>query len=225
MYPSMITQDIRNEHYLRLSPAGNYLYSHPESGVRLRNFAEKYSLTENYTQFVNTVGDIILGFYKIEDTVPLLQQELGLDPKTAALLGAEVLEFLAPLSYPSWQPPAYMSEEGKDTTPVVSVEPVAEYRIPVKAPVVGTYAAPSASLPTAPVAEPLVPPVAAASQPSAYAALYQPEAPAEQIYRPAPVVPPRTTLEPMPSYAPTPTPTAPVVPPPAPDRPRWSTDV
>ncbi len=67
---------------------------------------KKFHLEQSYIDFVLTVGDIILGFYQIEDTVALLQQELGIDATTAGLLGADVLEFLAPLSDPNFVIPA-----------------------------------------------------------------------------------------------------------------------
>ena len=84
-----------------------YFYLYTTAGNGLISISQKYNFREDevYKKFAITVGDIILGFYNIEDTVPLLQQELRLDPRTAALLGADVLEFLAPLSDPNWQPP------------------------------------------------------------------------------------------------------------------------
>lgn len=109
----MLDQKIRIDTY-RNSPAKQqFFFSNNEKGAELLTIAEKYDLhhDEMYKQFVTTVGDIILGFYKIEDTVPLLQQELGLDPRTTALLGADVLDFLAPLSDPNWQPPVEEGEE------------------------------------------------------------------------------------------------------------------
>ncbi len=102
-----ITQEIRKEASGQQTHAQQFLYKHPSSGGKLFSIAQIYNLSseESYVIFASTVGDIILGFYKIEDTVPLLQQELELDAKTAALLGADVLDFLAPLSDPNWQPP------------------------------------------------------------------------------------------------------------------------
>jgi len=78
-------------------------------------------------KFSYAIGDIVLGFYKIEDTVPLLKQELGLDDETAKLLGTDVLEFLAPLSDPNWQPPEEfepidVDEEGKINQTVATKE-------------------------------------------------------------------------------------------------------
>jgi hypothetical protein len=107
-----ITREYRNELLSHVKPVQLYLYESPSAGGNLLDMAQKYQLTAvaDYRKFALTVGDIILGFYKIEDTVPLLQQELGIDAKTAALLGAEVLDFLAPLSDPNWQPPVETDE-------------------------------------------------------------------------------------------------------------------
>lgn len=102
-----ITREYRNELLNQAKPVQQYLYGSPFSGGTLLTIANKYQLNDisEYKKFAISIGDIILGFYKIEDTVPLLQQELGLDAKTAALLGADVLDFLAPLSDPNWKPP------------------------------------------------------------------------------------------------------------------------
>lgn len=92
----------------------------------------KYQLKEeSWLLFVLLIGDIILSFYKIEDTVALLQQELELDAKTAALLGSDVLDFLAPLSDPNWQPPAEdsNSDEGIE---IESAAPNLNYVTPIE---------------------------------------------------------------------------------------------
>lgn len=102
------------------SEVQKYHYAHVGNLLEISEKLDKYHIDKNlYDKMEDTIGDIILGFYKIEDTVPLLQQELGIDPRTAALLGADVLEFLAPLSDPTWQPPV---EE--ETLPVPEQSPV-----------------------------------------------------------------------------------------------------
>lgn len=160
------------------------------------------------------IGDIILGFYKIEDTVPLLQQELNLDPKTAALLGAEVLEFLAPLSDPNWQP----LEDEDEISENIPAPEAAISRIPIKAPApLHTFASDMAIARNEQPVEVNTPVYATA--PTYQAA---PE-PVYQSTQPNPVSP---VLSSIPSYTTPNTPTpAPVPPPPAPDRPRWSTDI
>lgn len=112
----MIDLEIRKKVYSQISDKQKYFYEHPTSGGLLLAITQKYDLYHDdvYAVFATTVGDIILGFYKIQDTVPLLQQELGLDPRTAALLGADVLDFLAPLSDPNWQPPVEEMEADED---------------------------------------------------------------------------------------------------------------
>ncbi len=119
----MVTREIRNQAFDSADAKKQYFYANPESGIRQFEMAKKYDLhkDESYKKFALTVGDIILGFYRIEDTVPLLQQELGVSPRTAALLGADVLDFLAPLSDPSWVPPEPAKEpEQLLTTPTVA---------------------------------------------------------------------------------------------------------
>lgn len=100
-----------------------WFFSCQETTRKCSELCNKYSLNKHIRENLTvTIGDIILGFYRIEDTVPLLQQELGLDPRTAALLGADVLEFLAPLSDPNWQPPVE-EEENSDDKETVDDEP------------------------------------------------------------------------------------------------------
>ncbi len=213
----MITQEIRDRAYQNLSKTGAYLYSYTKPALELKNISEKYNVAEKHPIFIMTVGDIILGFYKIEDTVPLLQQELGLDPKTAALLGAEVLEFLTPLSDPNWQPSE--DENGEDETSGYIPTPEAPVnRIPIKAPApLHTFASDMAIVRNEQ-------PVEVYTPVSAPIPTYQatPE-PVYQSTQPNPVSP---ALSSIPSYTTPDTPTpAPVPPPPAPDRPRWSTDI
>lgn len=109
----MITTEIRNQILDNSKPSQVWLYSSGDAGNVLYAIAKKYSLNDGATKykiFSITIGDIILGFYKIEDTIPLLKQELEIDEATAAKLGSEVLEFLKPLSDPNWQPPAEESD-------------------------------------------------------------------------------------------------------------------
>ena len=125
---SSIPPEKRNSIKKQLSVVQNYLLEDADSICKLFVIAQKYNLEKDeiYKKFAITVGDIILGFYRIQDTVPLLQQELGLDPRTAALLGADVLDFLAPLSDPNWQPP-------EEFEPIDSEEEDSELgQIPVK---------------------------------------------------------------------------------------------
>lgn len=117
---NLITSQVRNEVYASLSEVGKFLYAHPNSGKSLTQIAEKYNLKDSYKTFAVTIGDIILGFYKAEDTIPLLQQELELDQATADKLGSEVLDFLAPLSDPTWQPPTEEGIESSDPSINVS---------------------------------------------------------------------------------------------------------
>lgn len=235
-----ISPSIRSRFYEKLSKAGCFLYAHPLSGARLKDISRTYVAEERYNKFAITVGDIILGFYKIEDTVPLLQQELGLDPKTAALLGAEVLEFLAPLSDPNWQPPVE-ADENEVAGESETVQEALVSRIPVKAPAPVTET--SSAVIQAPT-EAVVSTIAAQAPIQTFASdmaavrngtpahttvpAYEPtptySATPEPVYQSTQPAA-RPNLGNIPSYA---TPSAPAMPPPtppAPDRPRWSTEI
>lgn len=227
----------------------------------------KYSLDEaKWSVFILTIGDIILGFYQTEDTVPLLQQELGIDAATAEKLGAEVLAFLAPLQDPNWQPPVEETDEvAGSSTPAAAThrlnisessdESPAVKRVPIKSSVfavpqpIHTFAhdmevmrhAPDTepveeeiprSNNSAPIPEP-TPIVQTAPQIPTFINTSTPVVPTSQseqgsvplVHEPLPAT--KTPLEPLPSYTP---PAIPVVPvptasTPAPDRPRWSTDI
>lgn len=152
-----------------------YFYLYTVTGNKLGIISQRYDFSEAEvrTTLTRTVGDIVLGFYRVQDTVPLLQQELGVDPHTAALLGADVLEFLAPLSDPNWQPPAEISEiESEDT-----VETVEAGILP---------------LPTAPIRATVLSPVNSATPPTIQptTATYQPPAPLPYPPPVAPKIPP-----------------------------------
>jgi hypothetical protein len=228
----MLEKETVREVYKHANHKQRYLIEATESEDRLYGLAEEYHMNKESTVlFIQTVSHIILGFYKIEDTVPLLQQELSLDPKTAAHLGAEVLEFLAPLSDPNWQPPAEVEEDGPSIAQV-QPEPIPEYRIPVKAPALDSVTL--APISAAGVGEHMLTPestkaMTPTSSPNSHSQVHNPATSAEPLYRPAPLPSnppsPRPSLESIPSYAPTPSPVAQTSAPAAPDRPRWSTDI
>ena len=125
----MIDRDTSYSIYKNSTPKQKYFFSSKASDDLLFSIAQKYNLhkSDKNKLFAAIVGDIVLGFYKINDTVPLLKQELGLDDETAKLLGTDVLEFLAPLSDPNWQPPEEfepidVDEEGKINQTVATKE-------------------------------------------------------------------------------------------------------
>ena len=125
----MIDRDTSYSIYKNSTPKQKYFFSSKASDDLLFSIAQKYNLhkSDKNKLFAAIVGDIVLGFYKINDTVPLLKQELGLDDETTKLLGADVLEFLAPLSDPNWQPPEEfksvdVDEEGKINQTVATKE-------------------------------------------------------------------------------------------------------
>jgi hypothetical protein len=69
------------------------------------------------------LGDINLGFYKIGDTVPLLQQELKIDARTAALLGADVIDFLTKVSDSNFIIPNETLPPAADTVTIATDRP------------------------------------------------------------------------------------------------------
>jgi len=144
-----VTNEQAQRVYENASLKQRYFYT--STGNKLRSIAQKYDLhgDENYKKFGITVGDIILGFYRIEDTVPLLQQELGVDPRTAALLGADVLDFLAPLFDPNWQPPVEKTEQEDMVIDNLTIE---QPRSAPASPASETYAIPINTSPYTPPA-------------------------------------------------------------------------
>lgn len=136
-----INSELRKSLIANCSEPAQYLSS-DESRAKLLFFAVEKKIFNQaiLKKYLVLISDIILGFYKIEDTVPLLQQELEIDAKTAALLGADVLDFLAPLSDPNWQPPAETDETENISIPenqiaaanqsVINPEPVVSTILP-----------------------------------------------------------------------------------------------
>lgn len=111
----MISDTQREGAYTKTTAVQKQLYASPQAGKTLKGLAQKYNVhaPETYSIFAVTVGDIILGFYKPEDTITLLQQELGISTQTAALLSADLKIFLAPLQDPNWQAPQKIVSESE----------------------------------------------------------------------------------------------------------------
>jgi hypothetical protein len=91
--------------YAGLTPAQAYLYSSPDSGVSLFAMATKYQINSSYRDFAIIVGDVILGTKKVTELTNLLQEQLHIEKTLAEAIARDLLDFLAPLSDPSWQPP------------------------------------------------------------------------------------------------------------------------
>ncbi len=103
----MPSKELRNQRYDQGSDAQRYLYAHEESGLALMRIASKHHLNREptYTKFALLVGDIVLGFYSSNQIISLLQKELNIDQSSAELVVPDILEFLKPLSDPSWISP------------------------------------------------------------------------------------------------------------------------
>ncbi len=211
-------------------------YQNIQSNPTILGLAEKYSLTSNgqEDEFAIIIGDIILGFYKIEDTVPLLQQELGIDAKTAALLGVEIIDFLTPLSDPNFVVPVEQAEviastAVEDETPAVATPYQPEYfevATPTPAPSITTDAiqkfnAARAQL-LAETSAPEIRTMASDMAQSSERASYEPAATIDEPTYTSKQPDVRTPLSGLPAYtnthAPTPAPATPPVHEPA----RWS---
>jgi hypothetical protein len=224
----IITKDIRNQIFDTASDAMVYLYSHYSSGEKLFAIAESYNLTEReqYKKFATTVGDIILGFYRIEDTVPLLQQELGIDATTAGLLGADVLEFLAPLSDPNFVAPEEESDEDQEEpvpavqAPTPTTHSSATFYIPPSngtIPVTGAVPAPVADVPHMPEIRTMAGDMARSPERTSYEPIADTETPVYTSEQP----PVRTPLSDLPAYTASPD-VKPATPPAATiETPRW----
>lgn len=179
-----------------LNKQTTYLYA--KTSTVVNEFTATYNLSEDQKLILSTlIGDLVLGFYKTTDTVPLLQQELSLEPRVAALLGVEVIEFITPLTNPNWQLPETLQRTESTFVPS---------NIPVKAPAVTPESAPSnVSENTYNLA-------------ASYAAV-------SAMSHAAPVTTNTpAALSTIPSYTPIPTTPTPA-PAPTPDRPRWSTEI
>lgn len=206
----MVTKELRNQIFEAGTPAQQYLYADGRSGEKLQRLARIHNLftDADYKKFVLLIGDIVLGFYKIQDTVPLLQQELGIDPKSAALLGVEVLDFLTPLSDPQFIVP-----EDMPTTATMQPQPTVVHAIaqPTIEPHVST------PLPIAPEYRTMASDMARSPERTSYEPLGTTDEPLYSSQQPAV----RTPLSSLPAYHINQTPTAPQ-PTVAPEPPRWS---
>lgn len=150
----MIDKNIVRNVYKKSNAKQRYLIETPYADEVVFSISNKFDLgIDLHKKLSQAISHIILGFYKVEDTVPLLQQELGIDPRTAALLGADVLDFLAPLSDPNWQPPVDENEVEEDeigeTEITDDLSPQAPHQVTTD-PTDNNYQAPATNLPPLP---------------------------------------------------------------------------
>jgi len=208
----IIAEKDRLIHLESLSLQKLSVYIYVKTTKKITRFCYSRAITDPSTIAIchTLLGDIILGFYKIEDTVPLLQQELGIDAKTAALLGADVLDFLAPLSDPNFVVPV----ETEDAYMPVVVE------TPAPLTPAASYAAVQNQAPVT-IPQPIPELHTMATDASVVRASYQPTAQPEPTYSSEqPII--RKPLSDTPSYANgtvAPTPHSAAIPPIEP--PRW----
>lgn len=96
-----ITKQQREQAEAAANEVQLHLYAEPESGEHMWNIATKFSLTERsaYRIFAQMIGDVILGFYKQQDVLALIQNLFPqLNPTQHLELELEVKKFLLPLS-------------------------------------------------------------------------------------------------------------------------------
>ncbi len=131
-----ITHDVRKNLFTGANDTQKYLAFSNEGKLALADILSAFAINDidSRKKVVILITDIIFGFYKVADTVPLIQQELGADARTAALLGADVLGFLAPLSDPNFVVPKEEGEEGIEVAkpspePTIHLAPVSSYAV------------------------------------------------------------------------------------------------
>lgn len=94
----MITQEQRNKKIESLSETFKDLYSNPDAGEFYSTIFSKNLLEQRqYTQYINVIGDTILGFYAFINMAELLQKEVGVSADDAQRIVADLTEFLAPV--------------------------------------------------------------------------------------------------------------------------------
>lgn len=94
-----ITNQQRNHAYENASDIQKSLYASPESGEALWKIAETYGLTNDsvYTQFVVTVGDVVLGLLPADELISKLSTDLSINQDKATAIILDVQGFLLPL--------------------------------------------------------------------------------------------------------------------------------
>lgn len=128
-----IAHDVRKNLFDTANTTQKYLAFSNQGKLALADIISKFNFLDVDTRKKVTilVTDIIFGFYKIEDTVPLLQQELMVDARTTALFGADVLDFLAPLTNPNFVVPVEASDEEAAVIPTTLASEQAVHMTPV----------------------------------------------------------------------------------------------
>ncbi len=82
--------------YGKVSVSTQELYSDLELGGALGNISEKLHFDDSQrVSFINTVGDIILGFYPKSDLKRLLVSEVGVTEEVAQKIELDLKDFLA----------------------------------------------------------------------------------------------------------------------------------
>jgi len=91
-----ITNDQRRAQFDSLSEQLKDMYTSDNTTRMIKAFSEEFKI-EKRPEFTETIGDIILGFYKIAELPRLLQFNVGLSAEVSKRLASEMIEFLSPL--------------------------------------------------------------------------------------------------------------------------------
>lgn len=94
----MITNEQRIEKYQSVDEKLQGLYASPESGEKMGSVFKKHNLPqEQYQKYAETIGDTILGFYRVAELPERLQATMGISLEQAKNVTTDLLEFLDPV--------------------------------------------------------------------------------------------------------------------------------
>jgi len=94
-----VSETMREEAYNDSSDIQKALYGSSENAKRLYAVATTHHLTssDNYTDFLIAVGDVVLGLVPRSELSQLLAERLGIELQTAQKIADDLQDFLAPL--------------------------------------------------------------------------------------------------------------------------------
>ena len=87
---------MRTEKISTLNEIRLHMYSSKETGDTLKPIREKHNISID-SNFVDIIGDIILGFYPKSSLPTLLMQEIGISKEEADSTASELASFLKPI--------------------------------------------------------------------------------------------------------------------------------
>lgn len=132
-----LTRETRMSKLATSTTAVKHLYTNEEAGAKYREVFDASGLPEEkYTNYVLTVGDVVLGFYPISELATLLKSNSKIDEQTAKKITADLIDFLSPLVNRSEENVAVsVPDPLTDTVPVAVTPPEPAQPAPEPAPV------------------------------------------------------------------------------------------